>query len=72
MTPVESIQAREINATHQRAPNTRCALRFVRTTTGKLEFFHTQIYRHQPLPMEEICQFCQAESAKWKNETANS
>jgi hypothetical protein len=69
MMPVESIQAREINATHQRAPKTRCALRFVRKTIGELEVFHTQIYRHQPPPMEEICQFCQA--VKWKDETAN-
>jgi hypothetical protein len=70
MTPEESTQAREINATHQRAPKTRCALRFVSTTIGELEEFHTQIHRHQLPPMEDICQFCQA--VKWKDETANS
>jgi len=34
------MQAREINATHQRAPKTRCEMRFV-STIGELEVFHT-------------------------------
>jgi len=70
MPSVESTQSREINATHQRAPKTRCALRFLSPTIGELEVFRTQIHRHQLPPMEEMCQFCHA--VKWKDETANS
>jgi hypothetical protein len=70
MTQEECIQAREINATHQRASRTRRALRFVSTAIGELEIFEEQVRRLQLPPVEEICQFCQA--LTWKDETANS
>jgi hypothetical protein len=70
MTPEECIQAREINATHQRASRTRRALLFVGTAIGELDIFQEQVHRLQLPPVEEICQFCQA--VKWKNETTSS
>jgi len=57
MTQEEHVQAREINSKHQRASNTRRALRFVGTATGELEVVQEQFHRHQPILMEEICQF---------------
>jgi hypothetical protein len=48
----------------------QCVLRFVGTAIGELEGFQVQIHRHQPLPVEEICQLCHA--VKWKDETTNS
>ena len=40
------------------------------TAIGKLRVFQEQVHHHQLLPMEEICQFCEA--VKWKDETAHS
>jgi len=42
----------------------------VGTATGEFEVVQEQVHHHQPPPVEEICQFCQA--VKWKDETANS
>ena len=70
MTQEERTQAREINATRQRATTTRCALRFVGTAIGELEICQEQVHRLQLTPVEEMCQFCQA--VEWKDETANS
>jgi len=42
----------------------------VGTATGELAVVQEQFHRHQPSPMEEICQFCQA--VRWKDKTANS
>jgi len=70
MTQEEHIHAREINSKHQRESKTRRALRFVGTATGELEFVQKQFHRHQPTPMEEICQFFQA--VRWKDKTTNS
>jgi len=70
MTQEECIQAREINATHQghQERGVHCVLWVQRF--GELEIFEEQVRRLQLLPVEEICQFCQA--VKWKDETANS
>jgi hypothetical protein len=70
MTEEERIQAREINSKHQRAPNKERALRFVGTATGEHEVVQEQFHRHQPPPLEEICQFFQA--VRWKDKTTNS
>jgi len=70
MIQEERTQARKIRSTHQRASRTRLALRFVGTATGEFEVVQEQVHHHQPPPVEEICQFCQA--VKWKDETANS
>ena len=64
MTPEESIQVQEINATHQIAPRTRPTLRIVGAAIGELQFFQEQIHSHHLPPMEEICQFCQAVNGK--------
>jgi len=66
MTQEESIQVREINAIHQRGSRTRRAQRLA----SSIEVVQEQVHHHQPRPVEEICQFCQA--VKWKDETANS
>jgi len=70
MTQEESIQAREIHSKHQRASKKGRALRFAGTANGELEVVQEQFHRHQPPPMEEICQFSQA--VRWKDETTNS
>jgi len=70
MAQEERIQAPEINSKHQRAQKTRRALRFVVTATGELVVLQEQLHRHQPPPMEEICQFFQA--VRWKDKTTNS
>ena len=70
MTQEGLIHDREFNATNQRAPKTRRALRFVCTATGELEVVQEQFHRHQPLPVEEICQFLQA--VRWKDKATNS
>ena len=69
VTQEKCTQAREISATQQRARRKRRAVRFV-STIGEIEFFQKQVHIHQLLPMEEICQLCQA--FLWKTETGNS
>jgi hypothetical protein len=66
----ERIQAREIISARQRASRTRLALRFVDIATGEFEVVQEQVHHHQPHPVGEVCQCCQA--AKWKDETADS
>jgi hypothetical protein len=70
MTQEERIQAREINSKQQTASRTRRALRFVGAATGELQVVQEQFYRHQPPPVEEICQFFQA--VRWKDKTTNN
>jgi hypothetical protein len=70
MTQEECIQAREINATHQRASRAQHALLFVSTVIGELRVIQEQVDHHHLPPMEEVYQFCQA--VNWKDETANS
>ena len=68
MTSAKCIQARQINATQNRATTTRRALRFVGTAIGEHEVVQEQVHQRLP-PMEEICQFCQ--TVKRKDATAN-
>jgi hypothetical protein len=70
MTQEGLIHDREFNATHQTASRTRRVLRwFVGTATGELEVVQEQFHRHQPLPVEKMCQFLQA--VRWKDKTIN-